>query len=136
MTNADVTEFVLFANKKYGREIGDSEAATYLSAQDILEGDPDNVHAAAVVKNFNEFLITGEHKPCFSEFLLPLPLTDEEKAADKKIRADYIEIYRKLGFFGIVEGDFHAAQAFENKHNLTSAQILAMSDAELRALAT
>src|ERR1700722_10758811 len=111
MKDIDVQEFIEFAATKHGRVLDTYEASVYLSAQELLESDSNNEHAATVVKECEEFLLTGEiKKESFARFLLPEPLTDEEITKSEKLRADYLEIYRKLGFFGILEGDYHAAQ--------------------------
>jgi len=134
MTNAQVQKVIRDATKR-GIKVDEHDASTFLGAREMLAADPKNRIAREVVEEYTEEFTSGKQSTSFARFLLPVFETTEQLAVSEKIRADYIEIYRRLGYFGIVEGDFVSAQKFETKHGLTSAQILAMSEEELRKLA-
>jgi hypothetical protein len=91
VTNKDIANLVRYGDE-IGREIGPYLARVVLGAKEILALDPTNMPALDVVRNFAEFLRTGEITNSFAEFMLPLPKTDEE----------------------IAERDFYIAQAAKN----------------------
>jgi hypothetical protein len=134
MTNAQVAKIISDAASR-GIEVSEDEVCTFLGAKELLLKEPNNKVARQVVEESTKHFRTGEKPTSFARFVLPIFETDEEIVAGKKMRDDFIEIYRRLGRFGIAEGDYTAAQKFQAQHNLTSAQILTMSESELKALA-
>lgn len=132
MKNADVIAFIAEVRTTHGRTIDDYEACTVLGAKDAMAADPTNVHAQNVLKYFAKFLATGQVEPEMDRFFLPddCIYTEEEKFEQEDSSRKYLELYRKYALVGIEKGDYRAAKVFQDKHNLTCEQILAMSDGE------
>ncbi len=135
MTNAQIQNVVAMAHARGCNTFDSYDGAVYLQCQEILQREPDNADAREALENYIAYIATGERPSTgrFAEFALPLPLTDEEIAAEERSRADYIEAYRKAALVGITKGDYAAAKRFQDKHGIRS--FLDVSDAELIRLA-
>jgi hypothetical protein len=81
MTNADVEDVILGSKKAYGTTLSVYEAKVYLGARELLLKEPENPIALEVVEAYVRHIKTGERLTSFSEFVLPIPYTDEEISA-------------------------------------------------------
>ena len=93
MKQADV-DAVIAQVARAGRRIDNYQSSVFCGAREILAREPDNPHAAKVVANFLAFVATGVETISFEEFLLPIPYTDEELAAQDASRAAYVAATR------------------------------------------
>lgn len=80
MTNEDVRRLILKAEAR-GRELNEYDAVVVLAAREMLQENPQNVHARTVCENFGVFMATGEWPRSFAEFLIPMNrlYTDEQR---------------------------------------------------------
>ena len=88
-TNAD-QDAVIQKAATLNIDITSYDASVFLGAQELLEADPSNIHAAKAIANFNAWMATGTKPHGFDEFMLPDFYTVEELEAQNKRRDEHI----------------------------------------------
>lgn len=75
-----------------GHPLDDFGGATFLMAKELAadESSPYFEHAKIVEAEFARYLMTGDDCFTFTQFLLPIPETDEEQAHSAKVRDEYL----------------------------------------------